>query len=384
MNNPTSSGKDDLASTPKSLSLKLIETATWRSGFLTLYYSIDSFPLSAPLHSPSGSPTFSPRMSASISDLPATAAAEIVTSRFFPYPRDLVFEAFHHPDHLMHWWGPEGFTNTFHEFHPVAGGGWRFTMHSPAGADYHNASDFIEVVKPERVVFVHLHPVHCFQMTMQWAEEGAGTRLTWRMCFEDTQEIEKLGDFIQKANEENMDRLETHLQSMPTMPEAGRTFLISLNLKASRQRVFEAWTQADLVAQWWGPHAFTNPECQIDLRPGGAWRIVMQSPDDRDFPISGVFQDIVPNEKVVTSLDCSEHPPEWHDLINPNRSADETNPAGQMQQTVIFTGNELRTTLTVRVTFESQDIYHAFIRAGIHDGWNESLESLAGLLERGH
>jgi uncharacterized protein YndB with AHSA1/START domain len=50
--------------------------------------------------------------------------AEIVSSRFFAAPRELVFEAFSNPGHLVHWWGPEGFTNTFHEFdmRPVAPG----------------------------------------------------------------------------------------------------------------------------------------------------------------------------------------------------------------------------------------------------------------------
>lgn len=321
-------------------------------------------------------------MSASIADPSACLAAEIVTSRFFEHPRELVFEAFHHPDHLMHWWGPEGFTNTFHEFDPVAGGAWRFTMHAPSGEDYHNASDFIETAKPERVVFVHQLPVHCFQMTMLFAEESNGTRLTWHMCFEDAQELAKLGSFIQAANEQNMDRLAAHLLRMPSMEESTRSFMISCNLSASLSRVYEAWTDDQLVSQWWGPHAFTNPECRFDTRPGGEWRIVMRSPDDRDFPLSGVFQEIVPRAKIVTSVDCSEHPEEWHDQIKPDRSSNETNPAGKIIQTVIFTGNEQRTTLTVRMTFESAEIYHAFIRAGIYDGWNESLESLAGLMER--
>ncbi|SKB07747.1 Uncharacterized conserved protein YndB, AHSA1/START domain [Prosthecobacter debontii] len=322
-------------------------------------------------------------MSVLTSDLTAGSATEIVTSRFLNHPRDLVYEAFHHPDHLMHWWGPTGFTNTFHEFDPVPGGAWRFTMHSPAGVDYFNASDFVELARPERIVFVHLQPVHFFQMTLLFTEEGTGTRVTWRMCFEDEQEVVKLGKFIHAANEQNMDRLQRHLQSMPSMPETFRTFMISRNLKASRQRVFEAWTNASQLSQWWGPHAYTNPECRLDFRPGGAWNIVMQSPDEVRFPISGRFQEIILGEKIVTTLDCSAHPPEWQDMIKPNRSEDETNPAGEIRQTVIFTGNEQRTTLTVRLTFESVEIYHAFIRTGIHDGWNESLESLAGLLERG-
>src|SRR5947207_1650819 len=59
---------------------------------------------------------------------------ELVTTRVLDAPRERVFTAFSEAQHLMQWWGPDGFTNTFHEFDLRAGGPWRYTMHGPNGA----------------------------------------------------------------------------------------------------------------------------------------------------------------------------------------------------------------------------------------------------------
>ena len=62
-----------------------------------------------------------------------------------------MFDAFADPNRLTRWWGPKGFTSTFHEFDLRPGGVWRFVLHGPNGADYQNESVFVEVVKPERI-----------------------------------------------------------------------------------------------------------------------------------------------------------------------------------------------------------------------------------------
>jgi uncharacterized protein YndB with AHSA1/START domain len=135
----------------------------------------------------------------------------IVSTRLFAVPRDLLFEAFSNPDHLVHWWGPKGFTNIFHEFDFRPGGAWRFVMHGPDGAEYPMEKQFIEVVAPERIVLLHLQDAHRFQMTMTFADDPAGTRLTWRMLFESAEENERLRGVISEANEQNFDRLEAYL-----------------------------------------------------------------------------------------------------------------------------------------------------------------------------
>ena len=140
--------------------------------------------------------------------LPAPAPdCTVVSERFLPFAPAAVFAAFADPAQLARWWGPAGFTNTVEAFDLRPGGAWRITMHDPAGKAYANESQFLEVTPPSRLVFVHLGPMHRYWMTMTFAPESAGTRLTWHMQFETAAEIARIGDFIAKANQENFDRL---------------------------------------------------------------------------------------------------------------------------------------------------------------------------------
>lgn len=144
----------------------------------------------------------------------ALSDREIVSTRVLDAPRELVFRAFSDPDHLVHWWGPEGFKNTFHEFDMRPGGFWRFRMHGPDGKDYEIENVFVEIVSPERIIFRHLEPVHGFQMTILLAEQDDRTHLTWRMLFDSAAEHDRVKEFVIPANEQNLDRLETRLTQM--------------------------------------------------------------------------------------------------------------------------------------------------------------------------
>jgi len=138
------------------------------------------------------------------------ADREIVGSRVFNVPRERLFDAWSDPDQLMQWWGPKGFTNTFHEFDMRPGGNWRFVMHGPDGTDYNNHSVFVEVVKPERIVFDHVSGPH-FQVTATFDEQAGKTLLTFRMAFKSAAECDKVKSYAVEANEQNFDRLEAQL-----------------------------------------------------------------------------------------------------------------------------------------------------------------------------
>jgi uncharacterized protein YndB with AHSA1/START domain len=86
-------------------------------------------------------------------------------------------------------------------------------MHGPNGADYPNQSVFVEIVKPERIVFDHVSPP-AFQVTATFAEEAGKTRLTFRMLFGTAAECDKVKRIAVGANEENFDRLEAELAGM--------------------------------------------------------------------------------------------------------------------------------------------------------------------------
>ena len=137
---------------------------------------------------------------------------EIVSTRLFDAPREVVFQAFSDPVQLAQWWGPNGFTNTITKFDFRPGGDWHLTMHGPDGTNYRNESVFVEIIEPERIVYDHLRTMHRFLMAMTYCEFDGKTCLTWRMRFESAAELEKVKHFVIPANEQNFDRLEKHLR----------------------------------------------------------------------------------------------------------------------------------------------------------------------------
>lgn len=139
----------------------------------------------------------------------------IINTRVFNAARETVFEAWSDPEQLAQWWGPNGFTNTFHEFDFKPEGIWKFTMHSPDGKDFVNTSVFEIIEKPERIVFQHLLPMHKFQLTATFESLGNKTKLTFHQLFETAEECEKVKKFVEVANEQNLDRLEAVVLNKP-------------------------------------------------------------------------------------------------------------------------------------------------------------------------
>ena len=138
---------------------------------------------------------------------------EIVNTRVFSAPREKVFDAFAQSERIAAWWGPKGFTNTNQAFDFRPGGRWQYVMHAPDGANYENESEFVEIARPERILLLHLRPMHRFHILMTFEDAGADTtRLTWRMMLERNAENEKLKQFLADANEQNFDRLRAFLE----------------------------------------------------------------------------------------------------------------------------------------------------------------------------
>jgi uncharacterized protein YndB with AHSA1/START domain len=148
----------------------------------------------------------------------STKDREIVVTRLLDAPRDLVWAALTDPAHLVQWWGPEGFTNTFHEIDIRPGGVWRFIMHGPDGVDYDNYVTFEEVVERERLVYQHgtTNEPGQFQATITLTERGGKTEITLRSLFPSAADrdfaVREIGA-IEGANS-TLGRLEEHLATM--------------------------------------------------------------------------------------------------------------------------------------------------------------------------
>lgn len=146
--------------------------------------------------------------------LSTTPDSEIVTTRVLNYPQELVFKAWSDPDHLKNWWGPKGFSNTFHEFNFCEGGKWSFIMHGPEVGNYANECEFIKIDKPNLIAWKrHSKPLFQILTTFETVAENQ-TKVVFKMLFETEEECQKLKPYVVDKNEENFDKLEVELSKM--------------------------------------------------------------------------------------------------------------------------------------------------------------------------
>jgi uncharacterized protein YndB with AHSA1/START domain len=152
-----------------------------------------------------------------------------------------------------------------------------------------------------------------------------------------------------------------------TQPTATRELTLTRVFDAPRGRVFEMWTTPEHMAHWWGPHDFTNPVCELDVRVGGAIRIDMRGPDGTVYPMTGTFHEIVPPERLVFLAVARDHA---------------GNPLLESLTTVTFDDVGGKTRLTVEASAVGIAPVAARMLAGMDAGWAQSLERLAALAAR--
>ncbi|PSH62492.1 SRPBCC family protein [Phyllobacterium sophorae] len=89
--------------------------------------------------------------------------------------------------------------------------------------------------------------------------------------------------------------------SYDATPNPDRDLVLTRIIDAPREKVFKAWTDADLLKQWFAPLPYTTPHAELDVRVGGSNLIVMRGPDGNEFPNRGVYLEIVENERIVVT-----------------------------------------------------------------------------------
>lgn len=155
-------------------------------------------------------------------------------------------------------------------------------------------------------------------------------------------------------------------QNHSTDTQSDREIIITRVLNAPRELVFKAWTEPKHIEQWFGPRGFTTRVTEMDLRPGGQCRYVMIGPDGKEYPSKGVFREIVPSERIVTTDEFDE---------GIEKVLDADLPQG-MVITVMFEDFEGKTRLTIQIVHESADDRRKHEEMGVLAGWNSSLDCL--------
>jgi uncharacterized protein YndB with AHSA1/START domain len=158
-------------------------------------------------------------------------------------------------------------------------------------------------------------------------------------------------------------------QSKPA-PEAGesRDLVLTRLIDAPREKVFEAWTNPELLRQWFAPLPFTTPMAEIDLRPGGSNYIVMRGPDGTEYPNRGIYLEVVENEKLVFTDAFTKA---WQPSEKPFMTVELTfeDEGGKTRYKAVAH----HWTVEDRRTHEQM---------GFHEGWNQCADQLQALLAK--
>jgi uncharacterized protein YndB with AHSA1/START domain len=149
---------------------------------------------------------------------------------------------------------------------------------------------------------------------------------------------------------------------------ADRELMLTRLIDAPREKVYRAWSDANLLKQWFAPLPYTTPSAELDVRPGGAALIIMRGPDGKDMPNRGVYLEVVPNERLVFTDAYTEA---WE-------------PSEKPFMTVVLTFEDQggKTRYTARVKHWSIADREAHEKMGFHQGWAMCAEQLAKLVEK--
>jgi uncharacterized protein YndB with AHSA1/START domain len=97
-------------------------------------------------------------------------------------------------------------------------------------------------------------------------------------------------------------------QACLTARQAGREIVSTHVFNAAPAVVFRTYTDPSLIPCWWGASHLTTTVEYMDVRPGGTWRFVQHDADGNEFTFSGVYQEVVPDERLVSTVVCDERP----------------------------------------------------------------------------
>lgn len=145
-----------------------------------------------------------------------------------------------------------------------------------------------------------------------------------------------------------------------------RELILTRIIDAPREKVFRAWTDPELLKQWFAPKPFTTPVAELDVRPGGSNLIIMRSPGGQDMPNPGVYLEVVENERLVST---DAYTKAWE-------------PSAKPFMTLILTFEDTggKTKYTARVLHWTVEDREAHEKMGFHEGWGICADQLTALV----
>ena len=158
------------------------------------------------------------------------------------------------------------------------------------------------------------------------------------------------------------------MSATDTAPVTDHEHVLTRMIDAPRDKLLRAWTEPDLLKQWFAPLPYTTPVAELDVRPGGANLIVMRGPDGNEFPNRGVYLEVVQNQRLVFT---DAYVRAWE-------------PSQKPFMTVILTFDDEggKTRYTARVRHWTAADRETHEKMGFHEGWGKCADQLAALVKR--
>ncbi len=153
--------------------------------------------------------------------------------------------------------------------------------------------------------------------------------------------------------------------SLQITTPTNQEIVITRRFSASREKVFRALTEPDLIQRWMtGPEGWSLETCECDLQPGGALRFVWKHEDGRMMGLSGTYREISPPDKLIHTELFDE---DWT--------------GGETLVTNALTEQGDETKLTISVLYNTQDARDAALKSGMDSGMESSYNKLATVLD---
>lgn len=154
----------------------------------------------------------------------------------------------------------------------------------------------------------------------------------------------------------------------PTNTLADRELVLTRVIDAPREKIFRAWTDSEILKQWFAPKPYSTPVAKLDVRTGGSNVIVMHDPQGNDFPNRGVYLEVIPNERLVfTDAYTQAWEPSAKPFMTVTISLEDTG-AGKTKYTAL-------------VRHWSVEDKQTHEKMGFHQGWGICTDQLEAILK---
>ncbi len=306
---------------------------------------------------------------------------ELTITRIFDAPRERVWKAWTEPERLKMWWGPKHFTAPVIKIDLRVGGRYISCMRGPDGKDYWSTGVYREIVPGERLVMSdsfadkegNVVPATYYgmspdfpmelQVIVMFEEQEGRTKMTLRHIGIPNGLMRYLTDV---GWSESFDKLAESIVTgdrTRIITDSGKQeIVITRMFDAPRKLVFKAYTDQNLIPQWWGPKRFTTLIDKRDVRQGGLWRYVQHDAAGNRYAFHGVYHEILSPERIVNTFEF------------------EGMPGHVSLETATFEEIGGKTKVTTRSVFQTVEDRDNMLKSGMEEGVFETMDRLAELL----